>query len=275
MARFCDNTVPSYLEVSGNVVEINGTADPPFTMACWFRAADVTGYHSLMAVATQAASNHLHELGAIGSFAGDPVIAHSRSTGSDWSETTSGYSANTWHHAAGVWVASNDRSSYLDGGSKGTAAGTVTPTGMDVTQLGRRGNESRDTLARIAEAAIWNVALTDQEIAVLAAGVCPLLVRPLSIVAYWPLFGHADPEIDYGPNGHSLTLVNSPTRADHAPVSLWAPGFAPSMPVLEAEIGHIDLQGRYAPEISLAGRHGPAVDLDGRYGPEINLKGSL
>ena len=39
----------------------------------------------------------------------------------------------------------------------------------------------------LAEAAIWNAALSDAEVAALATGVSPLLVRPGSLVFYAPL----------------------------------------------------------------------------------------
>ena len=37
--------------------------------------------------------------------------------------------------------------------------------------------------------ATWNVELTEAEMAVLAAGICPIYVRPESLVAYLPLLG--------------------------------------------------------------------------------------
>jgi hypothetical protein len=43
------------------------------------------------------------------------------------------------------------------------------------------------TDAKIAESAIWNVALTAAEIATLAAGYSPLFVRPQSLVFYAPI----------------------------------------------------------------------------------------
>lgn len=39
----------------------------------------------------------------------------------------------------------------------------------------------------ISEVGYWNVALTDADVAVLAKGVSPLLVRPEGLVAYWSL----------------------------------------------------------------------------------------
>ena len=66
----------------------------------------------------------------------------------------------------------------------------------------------------IAEAAVWNVDLTDAEVAILAAGYSPLFVRPQFLVAYWSLFGDSSPEPDII-GGYDMTLNNGPTQATH------------------------------------------------------------
>ena len=71
---------------------------------------------------------------------------------------------------------------------------------------------------RIAEAAIWNVALTDSEVQALASGVSPLRVRPESLQAYWPLFAVTGNAIDYSGKGNDLTDNGTVGVADHAPV---------------------------------------------------------
>lgn len=70
---------------------------------------------------------------------------------------------------------------------------------------------------RVAEAAIWNVALTASEVAALAKGVSPLQIRPASLQAYWPLIGRQSPEPDWV-GGFNLTLTNAPANAAHVPV---------------------------------------------------------
>lgn len=68
----------------------------------------------------------------------------------------------------------------------------------------------------IAEAAIWNVALSDAEIAMLAKGLSPLRVRPASLVSYVPMNGAASPVIDivagagWAPSG--ITAASSNPR---------------------------------------------------------------
>lgn len=68
----------------------------------------------------------------------------------------------------------------------------------------------------IAEAAIWNAALTDAEVAVLAAGYSPLLVRSQSLVFYIPLVR----EILDVVGGVTITNNNGSTVGDHCRIIL-------------------------------------------------------
>jgi len=161
-------------------------ADYPFTFACWFKVPNVTTNYMLMSTARIGNNLHFHTMYVAGSIAGDPVRVGARggSTSANWAKTTSGYSANVWHHACGVFAANNDRRAYLDGGSKGTTATGRNPASIDQFYLGRY--EAGIYLnGHIAEAAVWNVALDDAEIASLGKGFRPLLVRPASLLAYW------------------------------------------------------------------------------------------
>lgn len=68
---------------------------------------------------------------------------------------------------------------------------------------------------RIAEVAIWAAALDDAEIVSLARGFSPLLVRPASLRAYWPLLGNSSPEPDLR-NGNNASVTGTVAKAaDH------------------------------------------------------------
>jgi hypothetical protein len=74
---------------------------------------------------------------------------------------------------------------------------------------------------RVAEAAVWNVELSDANFAELAAGVSPLLVRPDGLVFYAPLIHgkSASGGDDYDiVGGVTLTDNATVTVADHPPV---------------------------------------------------------
>jgi hypothetical protein len=68
---------------------------------------------------------------------------------------------------------------------------------------------------RVAEGVIYGVALSDAEVAQLATGVSPLLVRPGDILNYYPLIGRASPEIDLV-GGNNLTVTGAAAGAHTA-----------------------------------------------------------
>lgn len=223
MARLFDDASNQYLRVTSTPV-----TEPPFTMACWFYTDDTDIDEVLMEIGDLDDDSHGHWIDADGTLEGDPVCVYS-AEGDAAAETASGFSANTWHHAAGVVAASDDRRVYIDGGSKGTDAGEASSTGLDSVNIGAHGNGTPDLYfsGRIAEAAIWNAALSDAEVVELAAGRSPLLVRPQSLVAYWPLVRDGDEDVV---GGYDMTPQNAPAVASHpsgifgrAPISAVAP----------------------------------------------------
>ena len=60
----------------------------------------------------------------------------------------------------------------------------------------------------IAEAAIWNIALDDADVALLAKAFDPRMVRPEGLVFYAPLIGRYSPEIDRR-GGLGLTVTGA------------------------------------------------------------------
>ncbi|MGE0289112.1 MAG: LamG-like jellyroll fold domain-containing protein [Bradyrhizobium sp.] len=68
----------------------------------------------------------------------------------------------------------------------------------------------------VAEVAIWNVALSDAQMAELGAGVAPDCVGGTGgLLGYWPLRGNSSPERNYIIAADTLTLVNAPTQSTH------------------------------------------------------------
>lgn len=193
----------------------------PVTLACWFKTTDTTNNQTLMALSASAATASLQEihLGAAGGTAGDPVRAYvADGSAAGQAVSSTGYSSGVWHHACGVFTAVNSRAAFIDGGSKGTDANSRTPAGIDQATMGARVQATTISLltGNIAEAGIWDVALTDDEVASLAKGFSPLLIRPTSLVAYWPLIGKYSPEIDVV-GGFGMTITSA-TVGDHSPL---------------------------------------------------------
>lgn len=232
MSRLFDDASSQYLTYTGAAVTTT-----PLTLACWFYSNDTAAAQGLVALGySDAVDTSRFVLTANGNIAGDPVRATAHDAGTIHpAVTTTGYSANTWHHACGVFASSTSRSAYIDGGSKGTTTNSHTPIGIDRTYIGvvEGAGLTNYMSGRIAEAAIWNVALTDAEVLMLSKNRCPLFVRPANLVSYWPLLGANSPEID--PVGkYDMTLTNGPTKAEHPRILYPAPPHivrAPPLPV--------------------------------------------
>jgi len=187
----------------------------PLTMACFFNPDAITDDYGLIGIGDASATDTWFLLAARGSVAGEPISAFTRQTGGNAiADTTTGFSAGTWQHAAAVFTSASDRAAFLNGGGKGTNTSTETPTLLDRTTIGciPRSALDQNMDGLIAEAGIWNVALTDGEIALLAAGVSPLLVRSQNLVTYVPLVRDNDEDLI---GGLTFTPGATPTVAPH------------------------------------------------------------
>lgn len=175
------NGSSDYIEATSAVV-----TGVPLTMACWFNSDSTTVNQVLMALTNATGAQRIF-LEANGTLVGDPIRARVLN---ESATTSTGYSANTWHHAAGVFASTTSRRAYLDGVSSTEGTTTASPTGINTTSIGYLLFSSARSVfmdGRIAEAAIWNVALEASEIAALAKGFKPSLIRPSNLRFYAPL----------------------------------------------------------------------------------------
>lgn len=233
MARAFDDASSEYLEYAGAVVGAT-----PLALSCWFYSDDLTVSQNLLGI-QDAGTAEFCRIGAMGSVGGDPIRA--QITGGNVADTSTGYAANAWHHACGIFATSTDRRAFIDGGSKGTSTGSQSfPATPDVTVIGRRSDSTpvQYMSGRIAEAAIWDLsgwpgasdparADSFETIALpsLALGYSPLFY-PLGLVGigYWRLLnGDGDQDLVGDAN---MTAFNTPSYADHPPKIIYpAPPF--------------------------------------------------
>jgi len=217
MARLFDDASKEYLVYAGIPVTAY-----PFTMACWFMSdinAGAASNQTLIALSNTAV---WHRLAIFGNVAGDPVRVQTNTSTTGNADTSTGYSTNVWQHAAGVWASTTSRTAYLNAGGAVTDTSSQIFGAVSDTYISAVDLSVQWMSGRIAEAAIWNVALNATEILALSKGVHPLTVRPDAIAAYWPLFGLDSPEPDLSPatvaaTRYPLTLHGS-VYANHAPV---------------------------------------------------------
>ena len=210
MARSFTAGASEYLNVTSNL----GLTDYPFTMACWGLSRDLTIDQAFMSLYNASLKHYI--LLWQGATTGDPIRFSVRNgvISTVNIDTTTGYSANTWHHACGVCAASNDHRIFIDGGSKATSSINVPWISPTDFLLGQKGNTTLFVDGRIAHASVWDVALTDAEVAQLARGVMPFLIRPASIRAYYPLGGHDNNQR----KDYDLTQFNDPKFGNGPPM---------------------------------------------------------
>lgn len=160
----------------------------PFTMSCWFYADSLSAARTLMCVGPTSAAAAQQRIYALSTEVG----ANSEGGGTNASAvTTTAPSTSVWSHAAGVFASATDRRAFLNGGSKGTNTTSVTfSTALNRTLIGvrlRSNTYAQGMDGKIAECAIWDTDLTDDEVASLAKGVRADLIRPQNLAFYAPI----------------------------------------------------------------------------------------
>ena len=220
MARLFDDASFQYLEVDAAII-----TSFPFSMSGWFYSDDIDNYQAICSFTDKDLVADRYLLIASGADTGDPVVGYIQDANSslisDSAATTTGYSANTWHQAGWVGASTTDNRAFIDGGSKGTSAfAREAIPAIDRASIGRSGDSTPSLYmsGRVAEVGFWNVALSDNEMASLGAGISPSRVRTGNLVGYWPCYGAASPEVDFSGGGNNMTVTGA-TQANHAPVA--------------------------------------------------------
>ncbi|GAH16901.1 unnamed protein product, partial [marine sediment metagenome] len=204
MARNFDDASNQSLSYASEIL-----AEVPITMAAWFKV-DEAKNAGLVDIYQSGTSDYMtleitHLRRATVMVKRDGEIGHGVFTA-----TT--FELNTWNHACGVFASSTSRSIYLNGGAKQTNTNDITPDGLNSTRIGL-GTTANYMSGHIGGVALWDIALTDSQVAMLATGLAPLAVQPQNLVSYWPLIGHTSPEIDIVGN-YGMVLNNGPTAAN-------------------------------------------------------------
>ena len=228
MAILFDNVSNEYL------TNINAVANQPFTLACWAYADE-----ALDQIAINIGHSSLARIGELGFGVTNlfGLFHQGATTYETLQPVTPTYSLNTWHHLAGRYEIA-DRELYADGVSIATGTVNVGAMPVGITHIGAEiyaGVTGAFFSGRIAEAAVWDVSLSDGEIALLAEGFSPLFFQPQSLVAYWPLIALED--INDRVGGFNMTAVNTPVTTNHMPKIIYpAPVFI-SYPIVSVGDG--------------------------------------
>lgn len=184
----------------------------PLTLAAWIRPSTSNTTQDILTITDGAGAANGWLLRQTSSAT---IQALSDAGGTFDSSTTTGTVTNgTWSHAAAVFASATSRKAYLDGTVATENTTNISPGSLSDTRVGAAFGPQNFYDGDIAEAAIWNVALDAAEIAALAKGISPFLIRPASLIAYWPLFGNNSPEIDRWKNKSDLTVTGA-TKGAH------------------------------------------------------------
>lgn len=198
----------------------------PLTMAAWcWTTINNAEQVVLFAGASGSATNRNQFRLSCG---GAGTIAAHTADGSNVSTalTSTSYPTSTWFHAAAVFdtTVGTDRAAFLGGGGKGTQTTNRTPAGINRVSVGLQDNSAADRpfgaagTGYIAFPAIWNTNLTDAEVALLAAGIPPWLVRPGNLVACWPMMGNSDGnELNWWPGAYEMAEQGTLPLGPHNP----------------------------------------------------------
>ena len=134
---------------------------------------------------------------------------------------------NAWNHAAATVTDASNRAAFLNGGNKGTSTATpydLTWANLDSISIGSERDSTPDDGwdGNLAHVAVWNVVLSDAEIALLAKGYPHYMMRPGNLKFYAPLYtalGTSQPEWITGTAG---VEAGSPTTEEGPHV--WSTG---------------------------------------------------
>jgi hypothetical protein len=190
----------------------------PATLACFGRTSVTALSQRIMGLHNSASASNRNYL-RLGIAASDvPVAVAADASGFDPANGPAAISANTWHHFCAVFASTTSRSIYLDGGNKATdTSSRPAPTGINIVSIGvdfvsgSPGNAfASGGTGMIAEAAVWDVALTDEEVAALAKGIPPIMIHPQNLRCYLPLVRSL-----FDAKGNAFAITGSLTPADH------------------------------------------------------------
>ena len=159
----------------------------PITIACWFNQT-VSAAQLLVSIGVNGGVDRfqIFTAGPQSNSVAATVIGGAASA----QATIAGVpTAGQWHHAAGVFESTTSRTAYWNGVAGAPFPGAVTPSGVNSIVIGARYNTTLGAYfgGALAEVAIWNAALTTEEINSHFLGFPGRLIRPSALRFYAPL----------------------------------------------------------------------------------------
>ena len=203
----------------------------PITMAFWGRPRDLTSASIGLSVAKSTTPDDFLALWVDpnNGNAGTRMNISASNGNQDNAYSTTGFVQDQWQHFCGIVYDNNNRAGFLDGGNKGV--GSTNPRiisgTQDRTSVGRLGDTTPQQQPNIelAELAIWDVALTDQQVADLfdeggGLGQAPETLLPGNLIFHCLALTDEGGQITDTAGSLILTAIGSPsTSGTHPPIN--------------------------------------------------------
>lgn len=190
------------------------------TAAMWFKPASFTANSVMFCLGDSGSSSNIAEIYQTGSTFNAFVDGTSANASNGVTSTT------TWYHGC---LRMGNGGAVVDvalGGVFGSANG-IPGQSFNAIYLGAQrfsGSLSGFCDGALAEVGLWNIALSNAEVASLALGFSPLMIHPQNLVAYWPLFARATDEEDWV-GTYKMVNSNGSTAVDHPRIIYPGSGF--------------------------------------------------
>jgi len=190
------------------------TDEPIDMFGCGY--ADITtSTMSVISVENNGASGG-YNLQFDGATGGDPIRSQKQNDAgtTDNVNTSAGFSASTWYRASGSYISNTSRTSYINGGSKGSGTTSITDPTPDFVTVGatKRSTVLEYFDGKIHGAVIASANGSDTVHAGFGAGISPLSNIPLASIRGWyPMLVDANNHVTTTGNYPNLTLTGSPS----------------------------------------------------------------
>lgn len=207
MAREFDGTSSQYLRSATTPLSAW-----PMTLAAWVYADALENYDTALCVT---GGTNQTGAGIVIRSTGAVQASCVLNSATNAAVTTATLSTGGWYHVCGVFAGDSSRSIYLSGANKITNTTTATPQTFTRIGIGHDHGQfaGRYIDGRIAFPCIWNIALSDSDVAALAvSGTDPRTVQAANVVACWLLDG-SSPEAD-SVGSYDMTVTGATHAAD-------------------------------------------------------------
>jgi hypothetical protein len=198
---------------------------PPMTFASWVNYTAATGAYGTLGIFASTNTDHFRT-NCSASLGGRMNCGIGGASGQPTANTANQLTINTWGHVASVFASTSSQKVILNGDLANAGSTPATAAGTQATlnrlTMGVRDNltQSQFMTGLIGASAIWNVALTDDEVVALARGWSPRSIRSTALVwcTQFPGLRSNVPDVIGGLN---LTCTGTTSSADGPPMAIW------------------------------------------------------